>query len=195
MYERNILLLFSVPADALFGCSFLLNCRGKCEVDTNTCRNFSATHTLVRVEFKESERYGCLFARHEGVLGEWSQAPSILYFGTRWRWVVSFMLRSLYPHEGAAGWWAPRMICILWGRDRSLCHIGNRTTITRFTVRSIVTMLTELSPLLKIKGIWCGNCSGCRRVWGTEGKFCSKSGMKNFSQNILYILCLWFHAS
>lgn len=105
---------------------------------------------------------------------------------------MSFMPRSLYPQEGAAGTHRIAGLVgskdgiILWGRDRSVFHIGNRTAITRFTVRSIVTILTELSTLLKMKGILCGNCSGCRRVWGAEGKFCSKSEMKKIHE-ILYI--------
>jgi hypothetical protein len=42
----------------------------------------------------------CFFfnwARHEGVLGEWGISPLILDLGTRWRWVVSFTPRPLYP--------------------------------------------------------------------------------------------------
>jgi hypothetical protein len=35
--------------------------------------------------------------RDEGVLGEWGIAPPILDLGTRWRWVVSFTPRPLYP--------------------------------------------------------------------------------------------------
>ena len=31
------------------------------------------------------------------VRGAWSTAPRILNLGTRWRWVVSFMPRPLYP--------------------------------------------------------------------------------------------------
>jgi hypothetical protein len=36
--------------------------------------------------------------RHEGVLGSGSTALRILDLGTRWRWVVSFTPRPLYPH-------------------------------------------------------------------------------------------------
>jgi hypothetical protein len=35
--------------------------------------------------------------RHEGVLGSGGIAPRIFDLGTRWRWVVSFTLRLLYP--------------------------------------------------------------------------------------------------
>jgi hypothetical protein len=34
---------------------------------------------------------------HEGILGSRDITPHILNFGTRWRWVVSFTLRTLYP--------------------------------------------------------------------------------------------------
>jgi hypothetical protein len=36
---------------------------------------------------------------HEGALGNRDIAPRILELGTRWRWVVSFKRRPLYPQE------------------------------------------------------------------------------------------------
>jgi hypothetical protein len=41
--------------------------------------------------------------RHDGILGSGGIAPNILDLGTRWRWVVSFTLRSLYP-QGKIPW-------------------------------------------------------------------------------------------
>jgi hypothetical protein len=40
-------------------------------------------------------------SRHEGVLGSGGIAPRILDLGTRWKWVVSFTPRPLYPRERA----------------------------------------------------------------------------------------------
>jgi hypothetical protein len=34
---------------------------------------------------------------HEGVLGSGGIAPRILDLGTRWRWMVNFTARPLYP--------------------------------------------------------------------------------------------------
>jgi hypothetical protein len=54
--------------------------------------------------------------RHEGVLGSGGIAPCILDLGTRWRWVVSFTPRSLYPQGKSLwcpldrGWVGPRAV-------------------------------------------------------------------------------------
>jgi hypothetical protein len=48
----------------------------------------------------------CAFNRaplHEGVLGSGGITPHFLHLGTRWRWVVSFTLRLLYPQDGRLG--------------------------------------------------------------------------------------------
>jgi hypothetical protein len=42
--------------------------------------------------------------RHEGVLGSGGIAPRILDLSTRWRWVVSFTPRPLYP-QGKSPWY------------------------------------------------------------------------------------------
>jgi hypothetical protein len=42
--------------------------------------------------------------RYEGVLGSEGIAPLILWLGTRWRWMVSFTPRSLYP-QGKSPWY------------------------------------------------------------------------------------------
>jgi hypothetical protein len=41
---------------------------------------------------------------HEGVLGSGGIAPRILDLGTKWRWLVSFTLRPLYP-QGKSPWY------------------------------------------------------------------------------------------
>jgi hypothetical protein len=41
---------------------------------------------------------------HESVLESGSVAPRILNLGTRWRWMVSFTLRLLYP-QGESRWY------------------------------------------------------------------------------------------
>jgi len=55
--------------------------------------------------------------RHEGILGSGGIAPLILDLGTRWRWVVSFTPRPLYPQEKSP--WYPL--------DRSLCGLQSRS--------------------------------------------------------------------
>jgi hypothetical protein len=42
--------------------------------------------------------------RHEDILGSGDIAPRILDLGTRWRWVVSFTSRPLYP-QGKSPWY------------------------------------------------------------------------------------------
>jgi hypothetical protein len=42
--------------------------------------------------------------RHEGVLGSGGITAHILDLGTRWRWVVSFTPRTLYP-QGKSSWY------------------------------------------------------------------------------------------
>jgi hypothetical protein len=39
--------------------------------------------------------------RHGGVLGSGGIGPRVLVLGTRWRWVVSFTPRKLYPRKRA----------------------------------------------------------------------------------------------
>jgi hypothetical protein len=53
---------------------------------------------------------------HGGILGVKVQIHAFFDFGTRWRWVISFTSRSLYPREGApgthwiGGWVGPRAV-------------------------------------------------------------------------------------
>jgi hypothetical protein len=42
--------------------------------------------------------------RHEGVLGEWRYSSTHSWTRTRWRWVVSFTRRPLYP-QGKSPWY------------------------------------------------------------------------------------------
>jgi hypothetical protein len=55
--------------------------------------------------------------RHEGVLASGGIAPRILDLGTKWRWVVSFTPRPLYPH-GKSPWYP---------LDRRLGGLRNRS--------------------------------------------------------------------
>jgi len=59
--------------------------------------------------------------------------PRILDFGTRWRWVVSFTIRPLYP-QGKNPWyycigagWAPEPIWAWWWREIFADPGGTRT--------------------------------------------------------------------
>jgi hypothetical protein len=54
----------------------------------------------------------------------WRYSTIILYLGTRWRWVVSFTPRSLYPQArtpvtfGQEAGWAPESVLTLWRRKK-----------------------------------------------------------------------------
>jgi len=77
-------------------------------------------------------------SRHEDLWGSGGLAPHILNLRTRWRWVVRFMPRSLYP-EGRAFplleiWVIPRD-GLDWVAEKkmkySLASIGNRTPVVQ----------------------------------------------------------------
>jgi len=68
------------------------------------------SHLLVKVKLKLSLCFNWA-PRHEGVLGSGCIAPLIINLGTRWRWVVSFTPRPLYP-RGKSPWYPlDRRIC------------------------------------------------------------------------------------
>jgi hypothetical protein len=64
-------------------------------------------------------------------MGEWLYSSTILYFGTRWRRIISFMpqwlytwgMRLWYPFNGEAGW-APEPVWTLWYREKFLTPLG-----------------------------------------------------------------------
>jgi hypothetical protein len=68
------------------------------------------SHNMARTEWSNVNM--CL--RHEGVWGSGCIDPHFLNLGTSWRWVVSFMLRPLYPRGRSpsthwiGGWVGPR---------------------------------------------------------------------------------------
>jgi hypothetical protein len=71
----------------------------------NQCKNWE-NETFV-MTYKSKVDICALFnrtPRHEDVLGSGGTAPLILDPGTRWRWVVSFTPRPLYP-KGKSPWY------------------------------------------------------------------------------------------
>jgi hypothetical protein len=70
---------------------------------------------------------------------EWKYSSTILDFGTRWSWVVSFTTRPFYPRRktspavlvGKKGWWATTPVWTLWSRHKSLVPAGNRTPVVQ----------------------------------------------------------------
>jgi len=79
-------------------------------------------------------------------------APRILNLGNRWRWVVSFTLRPLYPRgksSGAhwrGGWFGHRTGLDSGANKKSLCPC--RKLNPGRSARDLVTILTKLFRLL-----------------------------------------------
>jgi hypothetical protein len=75
---------------------------------------------------------------HEDVWGSGGIASNILELGIRWRWVINFTPRPLYPEEWApgthwiGGWVGP--VWTLW-RNKSLSPVGNRTPAVQLISR------------------------------------------------------------
>jgi hypothetical protein len=57
---------------------------------------------------------------------EWRYSSTILDLGTRWKWVVSFTPRPLYPLGKDPGW-APEPVWTLWNKKKSLAPAVNLT--------------------------------------------------------------------
>jgi hypothetical protein len=73
----------------------------------NLVSHFWGKNTMRMPESKVKVKVRLFFSRaprHEGILGSGGIAPHILDFGTRWRWMVSFTHRPLYPH-GKRPWY------------------------------------------------------------------------------------------
>jgi hypothetical protein len=78
-------------------------------------------------------------------MGKWRYSSTIPNFGTRWRWVVSFMPLSLYPRyqlDNRLGGPQSRSGCCGGEKNLALPGIGPRTSSP-----SPVAILTELSRL------------------------------------------------
>jgi hypothetical protein len=89
-------------------------------------------------------------------MGEWRYSSTILDLGIRWRWVVSFTLRPLYPGEKSPpyipiGWeaWVPEPVWTLWRREIS-CLTRNRTP----AVQPIARLYTDWSIPTPIPHTW-----------------------------------------
>jgi hypothetical protein len=88
-------------------------------------------------------------------MGEWTCSSTILDLVTRWKWVINFTLRLLYPREKAAGnhWIGGQVnsepVWTLSRREKYLILAGNQTPTTH---PAAVPIPTELSRLLDISG-------------------------------------------
>lgn len=84
-------------------------------------------------------------------MGQWRYRPTILYFGTRWRWVVSFTHRSFYPHWKGARYQLDRRLGV--HEDQSGWHGDKKNhapTLTRTPnpwVSSMCKSLFQYSPV------------------------------------------------
>jgi hypothetical protein len=75
-----------------------------CTISRPTCAvriKVTAMHGKVKVKLS---LWFDWVPRHEGVWGSGGISPTILDLGTRWRWVVSFTPRPLYP-QGKSPWY------------------------------------------------------------------------------------------
>jgi hypothetical protein len=71
-------------------------------------------------------------------MGNGGILPRILNLGTRWRWVVNFTSRFLYPRgKGPVTHWAPEQIWTLWQRDEISAPAGNRTPVVQSSTCSL----------------------------------------------------------
>jgi hypothetical protein len=78
----------------------------------------------------------CLTKHHtmKKYWGSGGIASHVLDLGTRWRWVVSFTPRPLYPVSIV--WeaeWAPEPFCTRWWREKFPAPAGNRTLELRLS--------------------------------------------------------------
>jgi hypothetical protein len=71
-------------------------------------KRITCSHTFKRVKYKMAKFCSRIaftwVPPYEGVLGEWRYTLRILDLGDRWRWVVSFTFRPLYP-RGKSPWY------------------------------------------------------------------------------------------
>jgi hypothetical protein len=75
--------------------------------DTNRLFHSTKHNSDIWYDYKVNVKLSLCFnwaLRHEGVLGSGGIAPRILHLGTRWRWVVGFTPRPLYP-QGETPWY------------------------------------------------------------------------------------------
>ena len=114
-------------------------------------------YKLRHISFQASRAVVCLI-RHPVlktplVLGRGGTAPSIPKVGTRWKWVISFMVQTLCPQGNIPRQPSNRRMCgpqkrsgRFWGTDKYL--VPSRSQTQERPTCSLVTILTELSRLL-----------------------------------------------
>jgi hypothetical protein len=99
-------------------------------------------------------------------VGEWRYSSTIVDFGTKWRWVVSFSHRPLYkrgrsfryPLDSTYGGWAPEPVWALRNRKKISCVSGNRTPAVQPVAHRYTNWSTRGSPKNTVSS-W---------VWGSQ---------------------------
>jgi len=81
-----------------------------------------------------------------------SIAPRILDLGPRWRWVVSFTPRPLYPHGKSPGYLLDRRLGGSHSRSRRGGEEKNSQALPGLEPLIIQPYTTKLSQLLRRKG-------------------------------------------
>jgi hypothetical protein len=107
---------------------------------------YSVTHLVTPFLLKVNLSLFNEAPRHEDVWWCGVIAPRIINLGSRWRWIVSFMSgkETPVPTGEEVGWTSDPVW--KWRRRKSPCPCGE--SILGRTVRSLVTILTELSRVL-----------------------------------------------
>jgi hypothetical protein len=71
-------------------------------------------------------------------MGKWRYSSAILDLGTRWRWLVSFMLRPLYIRGNSPSYsldrrlgGAPEPVWAMWRMEKLFAAAENRTPVVQ----------------------------------------------------------------
>jgi hypothetical protein len=102
-------------------------------------------------------------------MGEWRYSSTILDLGTRWRWVVSFTPRPLYPRlplDGNLG--GPLNRCGSYGEERNLAPAGNWTPAVQTVARRYTDWVISAPHLCTCTYIHSGGRKLCLTVIGNN---------------------------
>jgi hypothetical protein len=89
-------------------------------------------------------------------MGEWMYSSTIIDLGTRWRWVVSFMPRPLYPDEKApvthwiGGWITPELVWTLLSGEKYLALARSRTPAAQHVAHHYIDWAIRESIIPKL---------------------------------------------
>ena len=118
------------------------------------CKEFVDTISYIKTRQKFYQNVKLSLCTPSKNMGSGGTTPLNLNLDTKWRILLSFTLRPLYPSDKKSQYAlnsCPQTLsgCSREGKDPA----GNRTTLPRCPVRSLVTTLTELSCLHSSKVI------------------------------------------